>query len=111
MCLCSLSFKNASEEAKRDRNIAGTHEAVRRELVAKNPSGTRGRRGGHLAEEEESRKEAGPNKKQRKEVPELEQEEPRRSDPLPESIFSRKSIDFPGKAHFYHIPRDLRLEA
>ena len=81
------------------------------ELVAKNPSGTRGRRGGHLAEEEESRKEAGPNKKQRKEVPELEQEEPRRSDPLPESIFSRKSIDFPGKAHFFHIPRDLRLEA
>ena len=28
-----------------------------------------------------------------KEVPEVEEEEPRRSDPLPESIFSSESID------------------
>ena len=47
--------------AKCDQNIrAGTHEAVRRELVAKNPGGgVGGRRGGHLVEEGESREEAG----------------------------------------------------
>ena len=30
-------------------------------------------------------------------MPDREQEEPRRSDPLPGSIFSRKSIDFQAK--------------
>ena len=80
---------------------------VRLQFRAKPPerSGIGGRRGGHLVEEEESREEAGSNEIQRNEeetpvnpVPELEQEEPRRSDPLPirfgaqtQSIF-RQSI-------------------
>ena len=53
--------EKTAEEAKCDQNIrAGTHEAVRRELVAKNPGGgVGGRRGGHLVEEGESLEEAG----------------------------------------------------
>ena len=44
-------------------------------------------------------------------MPEVEEEEPRRSDPLPKSIFSSKSIDFQAKHICSHEARDLSLEA
>ena len=39
-------------------------------------------------------------------MPEVEEEEPRRSDPLPKSIFSSKSIDFQAK-HICAMKREI----
>ena len=39
-------------------------------------------------------------------MPEVEEEEPRRSDPLPESIFSSESIDFQAK-HISAMKREI----
>ena len=106
--------EKTAEEAKCNQNIrAGTHEAVRRELVAKNPGGgVGGQLDGHREEKRRDPKKTGSQRgaeeaerdPERTEVTGGEEE---RGWILCLKRFQLETDRFLDKAHFYHIRTDL----